>query len=154
MTAPDKATEIKAAITAAFTFCTALWGKTGWAVIILLVAIAMDYITGSWAAMQKGEWSSSVARQGLWHKLGEIFALMVAALCDIAIRVIVDGTFIEQIGGEFQIPAAGFTILVCIWYIFTELGSIIENLSELGAPIPNFLVKAIEKIKDNTDKEE
>lgn len=154
MTAPDKATEIKGAITAVFTFCTALWGKVGWAIIILLCAIAMDYITGSWAAMQKGEWSSSVARQGLWHKLGEIFALMVAALSDIAIKVIVDGTFIEQIGGNLQIPSAGFTTLVCVWYIFTELGSIIENISELGAPVPKFLVKMIAKIKDETDPEE
>lgn len=152
MNAPSKANEIKGALTAAITFLTALWGKTGWAIIVLFAAIALDYITGSWSAAQKGEWSSSVARQGLWHKIGEIAALCVAALCDIAIKVITDGVLPDKIG-EFDLPAAGFTLMVCFWYIFTELGSIIENISELGAPVPKFLVNAIKKIKDKADPE-
>lgn len=152
MSAPDKATEIKATITAVFSFGTALWGKVGWAIIILLCAIALDYVTGSWAAMQKGEWSSAVARQGLWHKLGEIVALCVAALCDIAVKVITSGVIPEKIG-EFDLPAVGFTLLVTVWYIFTELGSIIENIAEIGAPVPKFLIDMIAKLKNKIDEE-
>ena len=88
MNAPDKATEIKAAITLVITFFTSLWGWLGWAILVFLICLVLDYITGSWAARAKGEWSSSIARQGLWHKLGEIVALLVAVLCDIAIQVI------------------------------------------------------------------
>ena len=29
------------------------------------------------------------------------------------------------------------------WYLLTELGSVIENAGALGAPLPQFLVRAI-----------
>lgn len=150
MNAPDKATEIKAAITLVITFFTSLWGWLGWAVLVFLVCLALDYITGSWAARAKGEWSSAIARQGLWHKLGEIVALLVAALCDIAVQVVLQSTAAPILG---SIQYDGYiTMIVCVWYIFTELGSIIENAGELGAPIPKWLSKGIAKLKGKVDE--
>ncbi len=55
MNAPEKAMEIKAAITAFFAFLSALLGKTGIAVVIMIVCIVLDYITGTWAARAHGE---------------------------------------------------------------------------------------------------
>ena len=150
MNVPDKATEIKAAITAVIAFGTALWGTTGWAVIILLVCIALDYLTGSWAALKNGKWSSSEARQGLWHKLAELTSLLVAALLDIALKVILESSPAAEALSGVDIPSTACTILVSIWYIFTELGSIIENAADLGAPIPAWLAKMISKIRDKT----
>lgn len=152
MNAPDKAVEIKAAITAVIAFGTSLWGATGWAIVILFACIVLDYITGTFAAIHSGEWSSSVARQGLWHKLGEISALLVAALCDIALNVIINSTISTVISG-IELPNAAFTMLVTVWYIFTELGSITENAAKLGAPVPAWLSRAIAKIKDKTEIE-
>lgn len=150
MNAPDKATEIKAAITLVITFFTSLWGWLGWAVLVFLICLALDYITGSWAARAKGEWSSAIARQGLWHKLGEIVALLVAALCDIAVQVVLQSTAAPILG---SIQYDGYiTMIVCVWYIFTELGSIIENAGELGAPIPKWLSKGIAKLKGKVDE--
>ena len=149
MNAPDKATEIKGAITAFIAFLTALWGWTGWAIIIWLACIFLDYLAGSMAAKKDCSWSSDIARQGLWHKLGEIFAVMVAALCDIALTVIMKGTRIEipiEVG-----PLV--TPVVLLWYILTELGSIIENCGKLGAPVPKWFKDYIEKSKDKIDKE-
>ena len=88
MGTPDKATQIKGAVTALLAFMTALWGWVGWAIIIWIVCIVLDYLSGSAAARKNGEWSSEIAREGLWHKLGEIFAVLVAAMCDIALGVI------------------------------------------------------------------
>lgn len=153
MTAPDKATEIKAAIMAVIAFGTALWGNVGWMIWILIGCIALDYLTGTLAAMHQGEWSSSVARQGLWHKLGEIIALLVACLCDIAIRVIIEGAAADILSG-IEFPSAALTMLVSIWYTFTELGSIIENCDKLGAPVPKFLTKIIAQMKNRADPEE
>ena len=152
MNAPDKATEIKAAITAIIAFGTALWGYTGWAVIILLACISLDYITGTWAALKAGAWSSQSARAGLWHKLGEITALLVAALCDIAIKVILESAIAGRFG-DLELPSAAFTLLVAVWYIFTELGSIIENVAALGAPVPDWLKRAIEKLRAEAEPE-
>ena len=141
MNTPDKATEIKAVITAVLGFFTALWGWLGWAVVILIFCMALDWITGSWAARAHGEWSSSVARAGLWHKLGEIVALLVAALCDIAIQVILNSAAADLLKGWTY--GNYMTLLVAIWYIFTELGSIVENADKLGAHIPGWLKKGI-----------
>ena len=145
MNVPDKATEIKAFLTAILAFFTALWGWLGWAVIILIACMALDWITGSWAARAHNEWSSSVARAGLWHKLGEIVALLVAALCDIAVQVILNSTAADLLKGWSY--GNYMTLLVAVWYIFTELGSIVENADKLGARVPKWLKKGIAAIQ-------
>lgn len=151
MNAPDKAAEIKAALALMITFFTSLWGWLGWAILAFLFALLLDYITGSWAARARGEWSSAVARQGLWHKLGEIVALLVAALCDIAISVILHRPEISGLIGPFEYGNY-FTLLVAIWYLFTELGSIIENAGKLGAPIPKWLQRGIALFRGKLDQ--
>ena len=149
MNTPDKAAEIKALATAVLAFLTALWGWLGWAVIILIFCMALDWATGSWAARAHNEWSSSVARAGLWHKLGEIVALLVAALCDIAIQVILNSAAADLLKGwEY---GNYMTLLVAFWYIFTELGSIAENVDKLGAPLPSWLKKAIRFLRAKAD---
>lgn len=149
MNTPDKAAEIKALVTAILAFLTALWGWLGWAVIILIACMALDWATGSWAARAHNEWSSSVARAGLWHKLGEIVALLVAALCDIAIQVILNSAAADLLKGwEY---GNYMTLLVAVWYIFTELGSIAENVDKLGAPLPSWLKKAIRFLRAKAD---
>ncbi len=152
MNAPEKALEIKAAITAVVAIVTSLLGWTGVAVVILLACIVLDYITGSWAAKAHGEWSSKIAREGLWHKLGEIVAICVAALCDIALHVVFSSAAAELFG-NMEIRG-WFTLVVAIWYIFTELGSILENAAKLGAPIPKWLIEGIGKLKHKVDKHE
>ena len=149
MNAPDKALEIKALFTAGIAFLTALWGWVGWAIGIMLACMILDYITGTWAAKAHGEWSSAIARQGLWHKLGEIVALLVSALCDIAVTVILHTAAAPLIGdldyGNY------ITLIVAIWYIFTEVGSILENAKKLGADIPDWLIKGVGRLKKKVD---
>lgn len=147
MTAPEKAIEIKAALAAVIAFFTALWGWMGWAVIVWMACIVLDYATGSWAARSAGEWSSAVARAGLWHKLGEIVAVLVAALCDIAL-----GVLIGEAGIDLKINTSTFlTPIVLLWYIITELGSIIENAGKLGAPVPAWLKKGLEQYREKLE---
>lgn len=149
MNAPEKATEIKAAITAIIAFITTLIGWRGIAVLTWLCCILLDYIAGSLAAKRENNWSSAIARDGLWHKLGEIFAVLVAALCDIALGVVIQGTGIEL---GFDISSF-ITPIVLTWYILTELGSIIENCGRLGAPIPKWFKQYVDKAKNTIDKE-
>ena len=144
MNAPDKAVEIKAAVTAAIAFVTALIGPIGWIVIVWIFAMLLDYLTGSWAALSHGEWDSSVARQGLWHKLGSIVAVLISALLDVSLGVI-----LPQLGIEYEYVI--LTPIVCLWYIITELGSMIENIDELGAPVPDFLRDMIKKVRNKVD---
>ena len=149
MSAPDKATEIKAALAAVIAFFTALWGWMGWAVLIWVFCFLLDYLSGTAAAHKAGEWSSDIAREGVWHKLGEIFAVLVAALCDIALRVILEGSGLDlgiQLG-----PLV--TPVVLLWYIITELGSIAENAEKMGAPVPSWIKKSLKQYRDKIDRD-
>ncbi len=147
MATPDNATQIKGAISAVLAFLTALWGWVGWAILIWVSCLLMDYISGTAAARKNGEWSSEIAREGLWHKLGEIFAVLVAALCDIALGVVLKSA-------PFELPFEFSTLItpiVLLWYVITELGSILENAGKLGAPLPVWLKKMLKQYKDTLD---
>lgn len=152
MNAPDKIMEIKAALAAVFALVTGLLGWTGVAVGIFVCCMVLDYVTGSLAARAHGEWSSKAAREGLWHKLGEIVALLVAALCDIAVQVVLRTAAAPLVG---EINFRGWIVLiVSAWYIFTELGSILENAARLGAPIPAWLIKGVGRLRRKVDDAE
>lgn len=151
MNAPETALEIKAFFTAVAAFGTALFGWVGWIVVVWLCALVLDYITGSAAAAKNGEWSSKKAREGLWHKLGSIAAVLVAALCDIALSVIIDGVGAQVIADWLGGNMTFITPIVCIWYIITEAGSILENADKLGARIPKFLSNRLEKLRDSVE---
>lgn len=147
MNAPEKATEIKAAFVAIIAFVTTLIGWKGIAVLTWLCCVLLDYVAGSLAARKENNWSSAIAREGLWHKVGEIFAVLVAALCDIALGVVINGMNI-QLGFEIN---SFITPVVLVWYILTELGSIIENCGKLGAPIPKWFKQYVDRAKNTID---
>ena len=116
MDTPDKAAEIKAAAAALIAFGTALFGWVGWMVVLWLIAMALDYLTGTFAALYNKTWSSAAARRGLWHKLGSIFGVLVAAMCDLVLRLVGDNF-------GFELPMIGqsclITPIVAAWYFFT-----------------------------------
>lgn len=141
---------IKAAVTAFFGMLTALWGWYGWLVLAWVFCMALDYVTGTCAAWASGSWSSSVARDGVWHKVGCIVAVMLASLLDLVVELVL-GNFP---GITFPFVYNGLLgPLVLMWYILTEAGSIVENVGELGAPVPDWLKSAIEKLKDRVNEQ-
>ena len=139
----------KAAIAAVCAALTTLWGWFGWVVCAWIVSMIIDYLTGSAAALRAGEWSSKAARDGIWHKVGSIVAVIVAALLDVVI-----GHLLANVPGV-ELPFT-YTVLlsplVVIWYILTEAGSIIENAGALGAPIPVWLTKMIAALESKVDE--
>ena len=138
----------KAAVAAVFAALTALWGWFGWLVIAWIVCMVIDYATGSAAAIKAGEWSSAVARDGLWHKAGCIAAVVISGILDIVIGQIISN--IPSITLPFT-----YTVFLCplvvMWYILTEVGSIIENAGAMGAPLPGWLKKAVSALKSKVD---
>ena len=148
MNAPDKVTEIKGAVAAVAAIITSLIGWAGWGVLLFILLIIIDWTTGSCAAKKAGDWNSARSREGRWHKVGEIVAVVAAFMCDLALKIGMEGLGIE-------LPIDYDTLfgpLVTMWYIFTEIGSIAENAQSLGAPVPEWLTKGISRIKDKTDE--
>ena len=132
-----KLVEMKAAIAAFFTSIGVLLGWQGVMALAWVAAMAIDYITGTWAAMKNGEWSSAVARQGLWHKGGMIIVVVVSFAADFVMAIICDHLPIGVEWTSIILP------LVLAWYIVTELGSILENAVKMGAVVPPWLTKLL-----------
>ena len=139
---------VKAAITAALGAFSAFWGWLGWLIAAWVVLMALDYITGTAAAMKNGEWASQTAREGIWHKAGEVVVVIIAAFADFLLSIVM-----EQLPMvEIALPEIGLLLpLVLVWYAITELGSIAENAQRMGAPIPAWLVKLMANGKDAVD---
>ena len=126
---------------------TALWGWLGWLVLVWVCCMVLDYITGSMAAMRRGEWSSKVARDGVWHKVGQIIAVLVAALADSLL-----GMLLHHLPATLPIPyTVLLTPVVLAWYSLTELGSIAENAVALGAVVPAWLQGILKISADAVD---
>ena len=83
--------------------------------------IVLDYATGVAAAMMHGELQSSKMREGLWHKLGEVGAIILAYL------VAQEGHYI---GLPYQVDL--LVPAVIIWISVMEVASVLENLALLN----------------------
>lgn len=138
----------KASVIAVIGALTGLWGWFGWLVIGWVVCMVVDYITGSAAAAKQGQWSSSMAREGIWHKAGMIVVVIVAAGADLLIALVLANI------PAVQLPFT-YSGLICpivlVWYVVTELGSIAENAVNMGAPVPSWLTKLLQVSKEAID---
>ena len=144
---------VKAAIVGFAGAFSAAFGWLGWLILAWAACMVVDYISGSAAAAQAGEWSSAAARAGIWHKGGMILVVIAAAIADAVLGMVLA-----------EIPAlpVEYTVLVLpivlVWYVLTELGSILENAAAMGAPVPEFLVRLLatakQKVEDTTDLNE
>lgn len=111
-----------------------------WTVILPMILMAIDIITGVTNAWIKKELDSSILRKGLGKKLGEISAILI---------------------GEIFVVAFGLTMFladgISLYIIIMELISICENFEELGVPIPKFIKRALaitnEKILEEDKKD-
>lgn len=140
--------QIKAAAAAALGLLTGLWGWFGWLVVGWIGCMALDYLTGSLAAAKEGQWSSGKAREGIWHKCGMIVVVIVAAGADLLLSLVLANLPLV----ELPIQYAGLVCpVVLVWYIVTELGSIVENAVAMGAVVPNWLTKLLAMSKGAVD---
>lgn len=88
--------------------------------VIPLVFNVLDIITGFTAAVANEKVSSSEMREGLFHKLGFIFALVLAAMLQYTSGILDLGV---------EVPTLP---LVAVFVILTEAVSILENIAEIN----------------------
>ena len=127
---------LKIGIVATGTLFTWLLGAWDTPLVILIVLMALDYITGITKGYVNKDLSSNIGLKGIARK-GVVFTiLIVAVMLD---RLLNTGNWI-------------FRTLVCYFYIANEGISIIENASKLGVPVPSKLKNALIQLKE--DKED
>ena len=137
---------VKATIVGIFGAFGAAFGWLGWLVLAWIGCMVVDYISGSSAAMKAGQWSSAKARGGIWHKAGMIVVVIVAAVADNVLSLVVAS--IPGISSEYTVLLLP---MVLVWYILTELGSILENAAAMGAPVPEFLIRILASAKEKVE---
>ena len=77
-----------------------------------------------------------------------LLVVVVAAITDAAVHMAVES--IPSIGINYS---AVILPVVLVWYIFTELGSIVENAAAMGANVPEKLVKLLAAGKAAVEKD-
>lgn len=92
--------------------------------IVTAAFILLDLVTGIIKAFAKKEYSSSIMRQGLFHKTASVVCIVFGLLVDYAQAFLDLGV---------SIPVA---ISICTYICTMEIGSIIENLCIIN---PDFL---------------
>ena len=127
---------LKIGIVATGTLFTWLLGAWDTPLVILIVLMALDYITGITKGYVNKDLSSNIGLKGIARKGVILTILIVAVMLD---RLLNTGNWI-------------FRTLVCYFYIANEGISIIENASELGVPVPTKLKNALIQLRE--DKED
>jgi toxin secretion/phage lysis holin len=109
--------------------------------IILIVVMIIDYISGMAKAWIKAELSSKVGLKGIIKKICYLLVVCVAAVVD---WLITSG--LQKVGINITVNYL-IGVIVTIWLIINELISILENLSVVGVPLPPFLSAVVHKLK-------
>ena len=102
-----------------------------WVLFIPLGLMAIDVLTGIIKAWAHNDFKSAIMRAGLAKKAGEIMILVVGEL--ISYGMMLPDTIMNGIS---------------FYIIFMEVMSIMENLDELGIPIPKFVRDVINNVDD------
>ena len=102
-----------------------------WVLFIPLGLMAIDVLTGIIKAWAHNDFQSAIMRAGLAKKAGEIMILVVGEL--ISYGMMLPDSIMNGIS---------------FYIIFMEVMSIMENLDELGIPIPKFVRDVINNVDD------
>lgn len=127
----------KTAIAIIGTIFTWLFGAWDTALIVLVVFMVSDYITGVLRGYINKELSSDIGLKGIARKAVILIVLIVAVSLD---RLMNSGTWV-------------FRTLICYFYIANEGLSLLENAISLGVPVPERLKDALVQLKDGEKKE-
>lgn len=101
----------------------------------LIVVIVIDYLTGVLSAIYNKKLNSIIGTKGIVKKVGY--------LCIVALSTIID-----IITGQTGV----IRTLVIYFFVANEGISIIENIAEMGVPMPKKLIDALEQLKKKGDE--
>lgn len=125
-----------AIVTVLATFFTYIFGSWDLALQVLIVFMILDYGTGVLYAYLTDQLNSEVGFKGLVKKCMILVVLIIGVMLD---RIVGNGTWV-------------FRTLVAYFYIANEGISLLENVGNIGIPIPNKIRNALEQL--NKDDEE
>ena len=108
-----------------------------WIILLPLILIGADIVTGWIQASVNGTWDSTKMRKGLYRKSGELLTILVAYAIQEAVTLSID-----------------VTACISAYVIIMELLSIVENLDQAGIPVPSFVRTKLGKVAKEIDEGE
>lgn len=97
--------------------------------IVALIFIVFDVVTGWLKAVITATANSSVMRTGLMRKVGELLAVIFGYLCQFCLPII---------GVQVDVPFAG---AIATYIVFMETASVIENICTINPNLRDGLSK-------------
>ena len=139
--------KIKLMFVAVFTALNGWLGALAMPFYILVGMNIVDYITGIYAAKCRGERvSSDVGFRGIAKKICMWLLVAVGAAVD---YIILSMTAALGVDVGFKCLVA---FAVVFWLLANEIISLLENINDIGAPLPPFLLKLAQIIKEKSEE--
>ena len=116
-------------------------------VVFLMIC---DILSGIFKAIaQKRGINSTIGTNGLIRKAGVLLALLVFIVMDSLIEFNFVTIIPSEILSVFKLEEAhiGLSHVMLGFFGLFELVSLFENLGEVGVPLPQFIMKSIERLK-------
>ena len=108
-----------------------------WVILLPLVLMSADIVTGWIQASVNNTWESTKMRKGLFRKSGELLVIIVAYVIYVAIELPVD------------VP-----VFISVYIIIMEIISVCENLDQAGIPMPTWITKKLKKVAEELNEGE
>ena len=97
---------------------------------ILIYFVVIDYSTGLLSAIALKNLDSRIGRKGIAKKIGLFLSIIIAHLID------------QILGSE------GMVRMMSLWFYISKEGlSSVENLAQMGVPIPELLKRALKQVE-------
>ena len=130
-----------------FTAINGFLGSLAVPFYLLVLTNLLDYVTGIGAAVYRGERvSSETGFHGIAKKVCMWLLVLVGYIVDYIIMSM-GQTMHIQFGFDCLVAGA-----VVFWLLANELISILENVADIGVPMPSFLLKAVELVKEKAEQ--
>lgn len=121
-----------------------LLDKVNGPILVLLIFMILDYITGLTTCFVTNKaFDKDLALKGIIKKLGYGILIIAAMLMDYVLFQ--QGTIIG-----IEIKIAMLTIAITLYLIGTEGFSIMQNLILIGVPVPDFMLKVFNLVKNES----
>ncbi len=141
-----KENTLKGITAAAFAVVGAYFRELGFPLVLLVVVMSLDYLSGLAKAWFTRTLSSKVGVRGFVKKLCYMLSVGVAVVVDFVLQLAAEETNLDLTGCYFC------ATLVMVWLVLNECISIMENAAAIGVPVPEFLLRLIKRLKQSTEK--
>ena len=137
---------IKVFFTAVFSFISSVLGILAVPVIIMVACNIIDYATGLMASKYRSEDINSYKSiKGITKKVCMWLLVAVGAILD---QLLIYASETMGIALPFTFLVA---CIVALWIICNEIISILENIKDIGVPLPAFLEPLVKNIKSQVE---